>query len=312
MGMTTIKVSDIPTIKDQWIPLKNCKSGEIFVSSVILSGHAPSVIHNEGQMQSDETVQDKPLEADTLKAKVDEIVQEDIGPIEDQDIHDNAKEASIISSQNDSTTISEVLIIDEKATADTITEKPKEKVNLESLEETEESGSPKIEEPVDECSKLKINIIKARNLEKKGMFNKADPYVKVSYGKQEEISVAVNNNLNPEWNFEKVFEFNQSSHKEIMIKVYDKDTLTKDDFMGSTTISTADIPKFKQAVWISLQECKKGEVLVSAEVLPPNGENIDTQIGKDSLQTGKIIVVDQAKPLDKDTKPEPILFTRAS
>merc|ERR1712226_1020449 len=82
---------------------------------------------------------------------------------------------------------------------------------------------------------VKVTVLHGRNLEKQ-KFGKPDPYVILSYGEQMEKSKVVKGNLNPEWTLEKIFTVNKNSPKEILIEVYDKDTVTKDDFMGRTSV----------------------------------------------------------------------------
>ena len=115
--------------------------------------------------------------------------------------------------------------------------------------------------------RIRLIVVGARKLEKKGVFGKADPYVTVSYADQTEQSNHIKDNLNPEWNFEKVIHLNESS-EDIVIKVFDKDTVTKDDFMGRVSIPVSDVSKLTQGKWIPLEDCKSGDVLVAAEAVP--------------------------------------------
>merc|ERR1711962_498202 len=114
--------------------------------------------------------------------------------------------------------------------------------------------------------KIKMNVLRGRNLEKQ-TFGKPDPYVIISYGEQVEKSKIVQGNLNPEWNLEKIFSVTKNSPKEILLEVYDKDKVTKDDFMGRTSILISDIPKLSQGSWIPLKDCKNGEILLNVNVI---------------------------------------------
>jgi len=51
-----------------------------------------------------------------------------------------------------------------------------------------------------------LTIHKARDIEKKGKFGKADPYVKITLENQNAKSPTVKNNHNPEWNFTAKFD----------------------------------------------------------------------------------------------------------
>merc|ERR1712243_445044 len=134
-----------------------------------------------------------------------------------------------------------------------------------------ETKSTIVTDIIKPSDKIKISVLRGRNLEKQ-TFGKPDPYVILSYGKQVEKSKVVKGNLNPEWSLEKVFTVNKESPKEILIEVYDKDKVTKDDFMGRTSILISDIPKLSQGSWIPLKDCKNGEIFLSGEIIPSASE----------------------------------------
>merc|ERR1712226_1677840 len=64
-----------------------------------------------------------------------------------------------------------------------------------------------------------------------------------------------------------VFNVTAKSPKEILLEVFDKDTVTKDDFMGRVSVLISDIPKLRQGCWIPLKDCKSGEVFLSGEII---------------------------------------------
>merc|ERR550517_1948670 len=157
----------------------------------------------------------------------------------------------------------------------------------------------------DESSTLNINVlvVGARNLEKSGMFGKADPYIVVSHKDKKKTSTTINNDLNPQWNFENTFAVSNSSSETLRFEVYDKDSITKDDLMGSTEISITDAAQMKEGSWIPLQGCKSGELFVSVEVYQPKtGEDIVASEGledsksqdTDITEAGNKIVEDAA------------------
>merc|ERR1711974_291965 len=120
----------------------------------------------------------------------------------------------------------------------------------------------------DESSTLNINVlvVGARNLEKSGMFGKADPYIVVSHKDKKKTSATINNDLNPQWNFENTFVVSKSSKETLRFEVYDKDMVTKDDLMGTAEISITDAAQMKEGLWTPLQGCKSGELFVSVEI----------------------------------------------
>merc|ERR1739838_1127126 len=91
-----------------------------------------------------------------------------------------------------------------------------------------------------EAGKIHITVIKARDIEKKGNFGKADPYVKMTLGNQKAKSATVKNNHNPEWNFEAIFEIDQNTTERISIAVFDDD-FGKDDSLGSTCLDISNV-----------------------------------------------------------------------
>merc|ERR1711872_956735 len=198
------KVLDISTVlekkklENEWIPLDNCKSGEILLSAEFI-----------------------PIANIQQSKQVEEHVEEQPTP-------DKPKE--------------------EMMTTDSAPSKPKRKL---------ESGQ------------IHLTVIKAKDIEKKGKFGKADPYVKITYGKQKAKSKTVKNNHNPEWNFEARFDIDENSSEGLNIAVFDDD-FGKDDSLGNKTMDIIDIQENMKVLnkWIPLENCKSGEVLLSAEFIP--------------------------------------------
>merc|ERR1711972_1198121 len=123
------------------------------------------------------------------------------------------------------------------------------------------------EEILSKDETMKLTVIAARKLKKTGLFGKADPYVALSYGTQKTKSNVVKNNLNPEWNFESLLTLNENASDEVLLEVYDKDTGSKDDFMGKVSLPIAELKEMKQGQWIPLQKTKSGEVCLSCDFL---------------------------------------------
>merc|ERR1712115_341328 len=90
---------------------------------------------------------------------------------------------------------------------------------------TSETEATSVKDLVQPSESVKLVVVKARKLEKQ-KFGKPDPYVVLTYGAQVEKSKVIKGNLKPEWNLEKVFDVTAKSPKEIIIEVYDKDTVT--------------------------------------------------------------------------------------
>ena len=83
----------------------------------------------------------------------------------------------------------------------------------------------------------------------------------------------VKNNQNPVWNYNVKFDI----HKEILISVFDED-IGKDDPLGNSKLNVAELIKKQRAVekWITLKDCKPGEILISAEFLDPSHSGTET------------------------------------
>merc|ERR1712106_1091033 len=120
-----------------------------------------------------------------------------------------------------------------------------------------------------EAGQVVITVYKAKDIEKKGKLGKADPYVKVTLGKQKAKSATVKNNHNPDWNFKSTFDVDQNTTEGIKISVFDDD-FGKDDSLGSTILDLSKVQEHQQLLnqWIPLEKCKSGEVLLSAEFMP--------------------------------------------
>ena len=141
------------------------------------------------------------------------------------------------------------------------------------------------------------------------MFGKADPYVKLTLGKQKAKSATVKIDHNPEWNFKASFDIDPKISEDIQIEVFDED-LGKDDSLGHISVNISSVQKHKQLLnqWIPLDSCKSGELLISAEVVALSNikeaeeHGTATLIKKDNLetvQTDERLIVKKKKQLQK-------------
>merc|ERR1712066_697464 len=156
---------------------------------------------------------------------------------------------------------------------------------------------------------------KARDIEKKGMFGKADPYVIMTHGDQKAKSKTIKNNYNPEWEFNAKFNIKKDAAEGIKISIFDDD-IGKDDALGMKVLDIGSVQDYQQLKnrWIPLENCKSGEVLVSAEFTPQallekSEKSIDSKSSEDQkvVETSVIKETSQEKDLDvpKDvSKPE--------
>merc|ERR1711936_602696 len=217
LGSTSIDVTSVQKQKqlhNLWIPLNNCKSGEIFLSAEFIPlGCA--------QAQNYVKVIPESINASGHAIEVSPHIKTDDKKL----IEKAADQASTVPA-------SETMVILEKG-------------------------------------HIVITVYKARDIEKKGMVGKADPYVNITLGEQKAKSATIQNNHNPEWNFKAAFEVDENSNGDVTIAVFDED-FGKDDSLGSTTLEISSIQALKhlENQWMPLDKCKSGEVLLSAEFIP--------------------------------------------
>merc|ERR1711936_923614 len=112
-------------------------------------------------------------------------------------------------------------------------DKPQSKISKPDVQATQLSIKTS-EGPV-EAGQLIISVHKAKDIEKKGMFGKADPYVKLTLGKQTTKSETVKNNHNPEWDFKTTFDVEQNTPAKVTIEIFDDD-FGKDDSLGNASL----------------------------------------------------------------------------
>merc|ERR1711970_1451222 len=149
---------------------------------------------------------------------------------------------------------------------------PKKKIEGEKPKEDVQVTSPLASKhKIMEKGQIVITVFKAKDIEKKGMFGKADPYIKMTLGKQKAKSLTVKNNHNPEWNLKATFDVDHNTTEKVSIAIFDED-FGKDDSLGSTSLDIFAVQKHKKLLnqWLPLEKCKSGEVLLSAEFIPIN------------------------------------------
>merc|ERR1712181_156014 len=117
------------------------------------------------------------------------------------------------------------------------------------------------------AGKLQITIIKAEELEKMDMLQKADPYVNVKYGSQLSKSKKKKNTLTPEWNHKVDLSLEGEGVEEVQIEVLDWERLGKDEPMGKVSLPVEGAVNMSSegGFWLNLKDCKSGKVMVSTE-----------------------------------------------
>eukprot|EP00252_Welwitschia_mirabilis_P016541 TRINITY_DN36478_c0_g1_i1.p1 TRINITY_DN36478_c0_g1~~TRINITY_DN36478_c0_g1_i1.p1 ORF type:complete len:166 (-),score=28.78 TRINITY_DN36478_c0_g1_i1:171-668(-) len=81
---------------------------------------------------------------------------------------------------------------------------------------------------------LKVKVIKGTNLAIRD-FNSSDPYVVVKLGTQSVKTRVISNNLNPVWD-EELTLYIPVKPAPLKLRIYDKDTFSRDDKMGDAEV----------------------------------------------------------------------------
>merc|ERR1711872_224991 len=242
------KLQEQQLLLNQWITLDKCKSGEVLVSAEFI----PVSYVEKPAVSPEPQVFDKDEKAPTVEKTNIEIVSHekriDIAP---EVVVDDKKEKDKGAKGLKDTLSKEKESVEGDKKVDTVLEK-KNTLQLKPLEEGD----------------ISITVHKARDIEKKGMMGKADPYVVLLYGDQQAKSKTIKNNHNPEWEYTAKFQIKPENTDSISISVFNED-FGKDDTLGSATLDLRSVQGYKTLKnrWIPLLNCKSGEVLVSAEFL---------------------------------------------
>jgi len=93
-------------------------------------------------------------------------------------------------------------------------------------------------------------------------FSRISPYVVVKHGAAEEKRSSVSSGNDPAWN-EETMEFAvEAPHVEdLRMTLFDRDTLTEDDFLGEAKISVGNaVRQGTLDYWVNLNNAESGEV----------------------------------------------------
>merc|ERR1712013_9003 len=146
---------------------------------------------------------------------------------------------------------------------------------------------------------IKIKIHQAKDLEKKDLVQKADPYVVVKFGSHESKSDKVKNSLTPVWNHETTLDLQKTSPRMIEIQLMDWERIGKDEPMGKVVLPVGEAVKksSKGSFWLDLQDCTSGKILISTEF---NGSEANNVVGGGAKELRGLLKSDSSK----DPKPD--------
>ena len=116
---------------------------------------------------------------------------------------------------------------------------------------------------------LRVEIVRGRDLVKKDLRGTSDPYVVASIGSSVHnfVEKYVSRDVNPEWGYECLFPIEEPSGHKLVLKVYDYDAGSEDDFMGEVSLNVETLLE-DQEQWVTLQNVKHGDVLIKSRWLP--------------------------------------------
>ncbi|KAJ7520570.1 hypothetical protein O6H91_19G012500 [Diphasiastrum complanatum] len=130
---------------------------------------------------------------------------------------------------------------------------------------------------VEKMKFLYCRVVKARALAAKDANGSSDPFVKLKIGEGRPAETKViPKTLNPEWNQTFAFNHDKIQGPVLEITVWDKDTASRDDFLGSVTFELSEVPTRVPPdsplapSWYRLEEKKgeiKGETRVKGEIM---------------------------------------------
>merc|ERR1711962_41188 len=201
MGNTTLKIEDLiidKTVSNRSITLKDCKSGEIFISST----------HKSNAVATAESI---PVEKDIKMESIDPnaVATDKSIPVEKnikmERIDPKDKDSSKLESSKESNVeIKETSVVKEVESKDA-----KEAIsgNNKNITEIITVVDSKVTQPlpiseVQDLNTLFLTVHRGSNLMKTDLVGKSDPYVVIQYGDKKYKSKTVKNNQNPTWNFD--------------------------------------------------------------------------------------------------------------
>merc|ERR1712192_162060 len=259
MGKISLSTSDITKLKQgQWIPLQGIKSGEIFIECDIITDVNVSAIVDDKEANN---FARQPAGISGLSKD-----SETVGSVihKSETLEEEAQSKNLEGMKKTDTIDSSMRKTEDVSAADVQTRTADGAENKASIPESiSQHSEMKGKDILSTERTLKLTVISARKLKKSGLFGKADPYVALTYGSHKTKSSVVKNNLNPEWNFDNLLTINEKASDEVLLEVYDKDTGSKDDFMGRVSLPISELTTLKQGQWIPLQKTKSGEICLS-------------------------------------------------
>ncbi|XP_057654257.1 extended synaptotagmin-2-like [Diorhabda carinulata] len=164
---------------------------------------------------------------------------------------------------------------------------------------------------------LRVHVFEAKDLERKDVTGKSDPYVVLTVGAQERKTPVIKRDLNPKWDYWCEFVILDPVGQHLHFKMFDQDDLNEDDFMGSGIIEIHQaIKDGENDKWFNLDNAKHGKIHLRFTWLGLSANQEDLQAALKEIALLKVadissalltIYLDTAQDLQrvKSKKPEP-------
>ena len=152
--------------------------------------------------------------------------------------------------------------------------------------------------------KVKLKVVKAKELIKSDMIGKSDPYAAVKYGKQQDKTKVAKNTQEPKWDHLTEFDVPDGDSRTFSIEVLDSDKIGKDKSLGKVDLDITDILDMdgQEGRWFPLSGVKKGQILLAADFEDKLGRSAADVL--DELLSGEPMSNESAKPLHAGRRSE--------
>uniref|UniRef100_A0A6P7HA16 Extended synaptotagmin-2-B-like n=1 Tax=Diabrotica virgifera virgifera TaxID=50390 RepID=A0A6P7HA16_DIAVI len=164
---------------------------------------------------------------------------------------------------------------------------------------------------------LRVHVFEAKDLERKDVTGKSDPYVVLTVGAQECKTPVIKRELNPKWDYWCEFVILDPLGQHLHFKMFDQDDLNEDDFMGSGIAEIhAVIKEGENDKWFNLDNAKHGKIHLRFTWLGLSADKGDLHAASQEIKLLKVadistalltIYLDTAQDLPrvKSKKPDP-------
>merc|ERR1712013_854273 len=202
LGFVLLPTKDLlqpPHLINSWFKLEGAKSGQVFVAGGYIPAELPrkeaaaekvAKVALDSELATALTKQQQKIDEDTTVDRSQQVPKMSVQTIKiDDDLQSALKKQQ------------RKIDVEEEKERQNLEQEASNDVREGSIGRKAAETIPAEKEELEGRKKVEVEVVAARNLQKSGMFGKADPYVTITYGKEKHISNVINNDLNPEWNF---------------------------------------------------------------------------------------------------------------